>query len=120
MKAKDLRLGNFVQYDGYPMNVTGIYHNCVYLDFEGNEGDFFELSDEDLKGIELTEYWLNKFGFEFSVYFQWWYKNNFHNYTIDLGGSSEFECNGHPIKYVHELQNLHFALTGQELEVQNG
>lgn len=120
MKAKDLRLGNLVYYQNYIMYVSGIFDNCVYLNFEGNEGDFLELNDEELKGIELTPYWLEKFGFEFSTYFKWWHKEKTNNYTIESINFSELKCMGTKIKYVHELQNLHFALTNKELEVKNG
>lgn len=110
MKANELRIGNwFIQYD----------------EPEEFDGDFYHLSD--IKFIELTREWLNKFGFKFiwggsgeDYVFSYGEKCN----TIDLIqrgnifkyglrlGSCEIQ-----IKYVHQLQNLYFALTGEELTI---
>lgn len=87
------------------------------------------------KPIPLTEEWLVRFGFEKikshdfgdyeyhkfingSEYLVW-----FTDYSISIGGSraeiSKGLCYSSDciIKYVHQLQNLYFALTGQELEL---
>ena len=93
---------------------------------------------EDPKGfnlvhspIPLTEDWLLKFGFErkdSSTCVQWWNGINeiTHDWLVDLIWLKEperigapnfpFYRNGkHTIYYVHQLQNLYFALTGEEL-----
>ncbi|WP_185246654.1 hypothetical protein [Chryseobacterium bernardetii] len=76
--------------------------------------------------IELTEQWLIKFGFEDKYL------------TIDKKISSDFTMSlipdkedgyyfmphailkwGVDLKYVHQLQNLYFALTGEELKIKN-
>ena len=61
----DLCIGNWV-YDGertqFPMFVRAIGEDYVYLDFEGNDGDLFESTPEELQGIPLTEDLLAKFG----------------------------------------------------------
>lgn len=60
MNITDLKLGDIVckKYDNSPMVVVGLYSTLdelakgkgdVYLDFEGNEGDMWEVSVEDLK-----------------------------------------------------------------------
>jgi hypothetical protein len=74
----------------------------------------FEFDPKDLNGIPLTEEWLVTFGFEYIEEYKWW-EIDWCNFTIDLGGEYEFEFAFHPIKYVHQLQNLYFALTGKEL-----
>lgn len=81
---------------------------------------------ENLEPIPLTEEWLLKFGFEeFEYHIKnnlIWYKkwplpifygsNGFEKYLIhDLGGRFVV------LKYVHQLQNLYFALTGEELKL---
>ena len=64
MKITELRIGDIVYQkgDGFPMVVVGLHSTLeelskgkgdVYLDFEGNEGDMWEVSVEDL--IKWTE-----------------------------------------------------------------
>ncbi|MBE4949931.1 hypothetical protein [Chryseobacterium culicis] len=88
----------------------------------------------DLEPIELTEDWLLKFGFEKhndgSVSSQYSYGLNpvTHDYLIYLIWIKDpirsdlpkypFYLNGHfEMKTVHQLQNLYFALTGEELTI---
>jgi hypothetical protein len=72
---------------------------------------------EEVKPIPLTEEWLIKFGFEYSDLngdsglwkippFQIYGKYNqfIYDYRLD-------------VNYVHQLQNLYFALTGEELTI---
>ena len=81
--------------------------------------------DEGFEPIPLTEEWLKKFGFEkmssprsityhcncFKIKQElsgkWW--------IARVGGSSP--THQVKIEYVHQLQNLYFALTGEELEL---
>ena len=68
------------------------------------------------KPIQLTEEWLVKFGF---------IKRTPTGYYFDMGRMSinlpDFEYKNIRIdvklKYVHQLQNLYFALTGEELTI---
>lgn len=88
----------------------------------GNEygmGEYFK----DLNPIPLTEEWLLKFGLtktnggnfscnDICVY------DNLENINISLENgdiSVELRCP----KYIHQLQNLYFALTGEELETKS-
>lgn len=59
MNITDLKLGDIVckKYDNFPMVVVGLHSTLdelakgkgyVYLDFDGNEGDMWEVSVEDL------------------------------------------------------------------------
>ena len=108
MKGNELRIGNwFIQYD----------------EPEEFDGDFYHLSD--IKFIPLTEEWLLKFGFikKIDAYFyndyciedihngETWVISEF-DYIRD-----EFTAIGRGINYVHQLQNLYFALTGEELKI---
>ena len=65
----DLCVGNWV-YDGektqFPMFIRAIGEDYVYLDFDGNEGDLWESTPEELQGIPLTEELLTKLGFVFN------------------------------------------------------
>ena len=76
---------------------------------------------EDVKPIPLTEEWLERCGFYGRNDFKWIGKvgiqsvdGKYYFAFKDMGNvmfRSIVEC-----KYVHALQNLYFALTGQELE----
>ena len=68
--------------------------------------------------IPLTEEWLVKFGFKYigsaptlGINESW----NRGNIRIEQLQSKELVFHGLQIKYVHSLQNLYFALTGEEL-----
>lgn len=116
MKQTDLRVGNWVFYeetidDHEPRQING---SGIAL---------FEDWKDRYEPITLDEKWLLKFGFkkEDGEYF------NFHLDTFCLevfgtslpkeGWSFRFRSYGNEttIKYVHQLQNLYYALTGEEL-----
>lgn len=71
--------------------------------------------DIECEPIPLTEEWLLKFGFEplgssrfdFKIFTYYLYDGSFYNQSSRLS----------TIKYVHQLQNLYFALTGEELKI---
>lgn len=111
MKASELRIGNKLQKE------TGEIFTVLRLD---NTDDVLVEEQRglltlgyNLFGIPLTEEWLVKFGFK-----QWGDK-----YTFGLKGINiHHRKRGFVlrksvpiIKYVHQLQNLYFALTGEEL-----
>jgi len=78
--------------------------------------------------IPLIEEWLLKFGFaerhgdkNFSA---WWIGMNpvTHDWLFNIKQFKDenkffFQNGFHTIKYVHQLQNLYFALTGEELTI---
>lgn len=83
-----------------------------------------------LRPIPLTEEWLIRFGFEREEG-RWTWKKNIYNEETTLptslqlwsgndfisvcrSGIGAMDC---PCEYVHQLQNLYFALTGKELEL---
>lgn len=121
MKAEELRLGNWVN-PKFPMQVTCIYKDEILCDFEGNEGDMWEFDPKDLDGIPLSQEWLVRFGFEndfielqspeitLNIASK---VNGIWLYLDDSLSKMVFPLN--LIKYVHQLQNLYFALTGKEL-----
>lgn len=114
MKANELRLGNFVDNCGTECFVMGIYKdNKVELGyFTDSVGFVRSLDDKNINPITLTEEWLKRFGFKrFSKDFS---KSGIIIHTRKRGFSLRKRVPD--IKSVHQLQNLYFALTGQELE----
>lgn len=107
MEANELRIGNI--FEGLiieSITKTGVN---FYAGYEG----YIETEFEDLKPIPLTEGWLLDLGLRgrrlwvFEIF-----GDNERGFHISSeGGEWIF------IKYVHQLQNLYFALTGEELEV---
>lgn len=126
MEANELRLGTSIKFCNSDRIVT-VNPQVIQRIFNGSE---------DYEPIPLTEEWLLKFGFESSVGFEDQkydpddeYANQF-EYTLDSGISHrDFICcpskgwvikigdydDELEIRYVHEFQNLFFALKGKEL-----
>lgn len=123
MKATELRIGNWISdRNMFEMEVSAVFKDEVYLDFEGNEGDVWEVSEGDLQPIPLTEEWLLKFGFKQCENYYWYRKGNvFTNMMVaNLCDTEDEEGFFVPnINTVHSLQNLYFALTGEELTIKN-
>jgi hypothetical protein len=118
MKASELRLGNWV-HPKFPMQVTCIYKDEILCDFEGNEGDPWEFDPKDLDGIPLSEEWLERFGFKKTLDYVTYvvYNNEKLDYNIDyIKDKNMFLFDEKVIiQYIHQLQNLIHALTGEEL-----
>jgi hypothetical protein len=111
MKASELRIGNYVN-DRFDAEVTvcDITHGGINLNY-----GYSTISIDELKPIPLTEEWLLRFGFDkpFKTVgdFERWQKGEFRLLNGKLLPLSNVE-----IQHVHQLQNLYFALTGEELE----
>jgi hypothetical protein len=108
MKASELRIGNWIYNNAIKANQQVTVHTLV------NMVEF----DAQYEPIPLTEEWLaDKTGY--SVVFLdsnlWVSKKNDGNFytTDDFDDKISF----YPIYHVHQLQNLYFALTGEELEL---
>lgn len=122
MKSSELRVGNWVNNNEEDYQITSA--TIVQL----------ERGDSTAKPIDITYEWLLKLGFtyihgdndyhiyaspEHDYYLQMDARRNNGEYVILdntlLGDLRSFASTS--IKYVHQLQNLYFALTGIELEI---
>ena len=139
MEAKNFRIGNILQskewggkgiiegieqtQNGFDLKVKGFIHKW-------ENGKYF-----DLQGIEISNEYLIKLGFirneskgvvgfdesnddEITIYY------DLGRLTIvQWGLDTPFYFSNHmlrvELKYIHELQNLFFAITGQELSIEN-
>ena len=116
MKATELRIGNYIN---EVFIVDGIMKGTVY----GSSTERHQITSyrySQIKPIQLTEQWFKDFGFEqFSSYKL--YNKGF--FQVDKTAKEQdesgywFFINSYPVNvvYVHQLQNLYFALTGREL-----
>ena len=124
IKENELRIGSILNYLTAEGDICLATIDCQDLKWLNEDPKGFNMVHSV---IELTPEWLIKFGFEEKerdhsiIYF---IGINFvtNDYLFDItwieGYSYPFYRNGYfEIKYVHQLQNLYFALTGEELEV---
>lgn len=115
MKTSELRIGNWVI----------VHHNDVEIDFITNKeivgAKGLHLTElKKVKPIKLTEKWLLKFGFLLDEEDDGYQKGKYKVSVSDEGCLFFIYIGYHPeeiceFKYVHQLQNLYFALTNEEL-----
>jgi len=144
MNANELRLGNLViiknnnlpEVNNRISTVLGIQQreekdfpdsdSVICFNCDGSWVNYYQLN-EYIKPIPLTEEWLLKLGFDklyyHSVYSQpnanifskrGYFIKHYKRMDVEY---YRFVREDVTIKYVHQLQNLYFALTGDELEV---
>jgi hypothetical protein len=124
MDEKELRIGNWVNWEGSVETVT---LNSFGTEWHKSEG---RLLFRYFKPIPLNEEWLVKFGFseKFKSSSNRWMKHGQHSniylelHDIELSDSEKlsgvFLHNFNlEVKHVHSLQNLYFALTNEELTI---
>lgn len=115
MTTNELRIGNLVYDEIEVCKVDAIFNDFVRVLCDNTVINLFEP-----KTIPITEEWLLKMGFEnnhSSVNFKTFYNNGF-DYRIELYSDGKvFFDELREIQYVHQLQNLYFALTGEELTI---
>jgi len=120
MEASELRIGNWVA----PTNDEAKYPYKI----TAQELVYFEADSQRFKPIPLTEEWLVRFGFEkddtgvdiFDQDYCKWYQKEFPIIGVLCQSSDNlylFDENTDTLRisFVHQLQNLYFALTGTEL-----
>ena len=122
MEAKELRIGNWVSRLGYYKQIKSIEKGCGKIDYV-SVGEVF--TSNQIDPIPLTEEWLKKFGFvKVANHYE---KNCFNIYKYKDEIEIEFRNDeddesfviGMRYNYVHQLQNLYFAVTGEELIIKN-
>ena len=122
MEAEELRLNNWVNHCNKEVQIT--IHDLF---------DIAVFEDDVFTPIPLTEEWLLKFGFNKEYQKGYigidvcnsdfvlteplkmgeWQTN--YTFQFETGSVPKFK----EIKYVHQLQNIYFALTGEELILKN-
>jgi len=132
MKIQDLRLGNYIELryenEGYCEVISIDKNGCIDVEYPDGEIIYDrECKFENHEPIPLTEEWLLKFGF---IKHHHDYINSMENlvlmlreietnewiyklYPIELGTAQQPKAVN--IKSIHQLQNLYFALTSEDL-----
>lgn len=137
IESEELRIGNLVFYKGKVEEVCGLnppYGTPCYDDdrFDDGYGDMSE-GYKDAEGnykyhraepIPLTIEWLDRCGFSLTQDEEGIQYYSREDCPIDFqaeAGSDKFEqvnpLLSYKLEYVHQLQNLYFALSGTELEI---
>lgn len=121
MEATELRLSNYI---------TDKSGNIIQVESISKEGVMVFINEmwiEDLKPIELTEQWLIDFKFSMTTFHDGvliWRKEPLEFWTqnelwLNKIYDEDIVIKKTPmVKFVHQLQNLFFALTGKELTKQ--
>lgn len=122
MKASELKIGHWYQMSGKEFQIT---------EDMASDPDFCKNNLDISRGIPVTNDWLIKFGFTYvpsiiegntdvlsisimekdALYFE---DDEFVYFDGNARLSLKFE---HKRGYVHQLQNLYFSLTGEELTI---
>lgn len=124
VRPEELRIGNLIQADNSHKWVEAFRGMIVSVDLDTLKTVSYPSSIEGrYNPIPITEEWLLAFGF---------FKGNQFPYIDGATGWFCLEVNsgfyklalpsdniGKQFEYVHQLQNLYFALTGNELTVAN-
>lgn len=132
INVKELRIGNlFMDDEGDCCVLTGMEpygdivrcdgeEGCVLL-YDGLEDKKeYEVESRSAYPYELTEEWLLRLGFK---KYPWGFSSEIakeKRIALTLNDFFAFGRQGHellPIETVHQLQNLYFALTGEELQI---
>lgn len=127
MKASELRIGNYINLIGSRQGIVlevRTNHARIKYELEGKEKQS-HVEYENLEPIPLTEEWLLRLGGIF------WHNEGKHSqwqigHTVLIFGNlkdgfrlldGSDQTNWSKVyKHVHEIQNLYFALCGEELE----
>lgn len=125
MNANELRIGNliFSKETNEIQKITGITEENVYF----NSITFDYPCLEEIEPIELTPEFLLKLGFQKQKgIYRSFYQSNDKNYLSICFDNDRYyfmDVNEDPsfsgFNYVHQIQNLYFALTGTELAYEN-
>lgn len=125
--ANELRIGNWVSGNFPNMIVQQINKYSVECYMPESESDDFCFELEELHPIPLTPEILEKAGFDKDMrmdkYFGediFWMELYYVNGSLYFGSwidSGFNKLSMKPIQYIHQLQNLYWCLTGEELEI---
>lgn len=114
---KELRIGNIVLFEKDFEFITGIkYDKACCLKLDNYEAECIWRFYKYIKPVELNDFWLKYFSFNFdgNTYYN---KNSFFIAVFTQTNEEvQFMYDGVVIKYVHQLQNMYFAIIGNELE----
>jgi hypothetical protein len=124
MKPEELRIGNIVN---CKINNTVIIINAITAFGINQEYGYSRFNYTEIEGTSITNKWMEKIGiadYENSYYIQLDKSDDIRAYYSEKmglvmikGGYTTISWYKH-IRYIHQLQNLYHALTGEELSIE--
>ena len=123
MEARELRIGNIIEMTYLPNGKVFISINSYQINQLNDKEKGCRVAEyyDSFRPIPITEEWLIKFGGNCVMVegCPIYYVNPFdieyyENESVLIIGNSSVK-----LKYVHQLQNLYFALTGEEITLIN-
>lgn len=137
LKANELRIGNLVSINGEAITIKSIEFNPASQEYYirvSYPHNYIQLKVEALEPILLTEEWLLKMGFTKDGLFKNEYVFtlgkfffSFNNHMIYLINGyegdvlnyvgSEITDGDNYIKHIHQVQNVYYSLTNEELTI---
>jgi len=124
MKSTELRIGNLVAHKHLKGGVLYDYDSITFIVENAisiNSAKHVGRTIDSVKPIPLTEEWLIKFGFEYKeMYYQSEYLvalNDCFMIIERVNGLFYVDAPNNELKHVHQLQNIYFSLTGEELTI---
>ncbi len=120
MDARELRIGIWVNKPGEDFNEGGRFLDGTYDPIQLTAHEMFtgEFRPEIYKPIPLTKEWLVKLGFK--LWCGSYERNDIKIFEVECGMfvlEGDGKSIGNIFNHVHQLQNLYFALTGEELTI---
>jgi hypothetical protein len=109
LDSHEIRLGN-----SYKIELGDGTYKIGLINLEDIENLLDDEIDDFYQALEISEEWLIKVGFKPNGKFgnsQEYFYNKFSIWKYD----NEFAYGQLELKYAHQLENLYFALTGDEL-----
>lgn len=125
MNKPKYQIGNYISTEYGELEIK----NTAFGDYQVVGLDGRILWANEINPIPLTDQWLLKFGFTEEMFDYTIHTGEFYNGSIGIllvttiGVSPKFQlkyemkCTQTIIQYVHQLQNLYFCLTGEELKI---
>lgn len=122
IRTEELMLGNWVFHNDKPIKVDGILEDRI-ASFANTPGVIlaFSIKKDDVNPIPITKEILEKCGYQFDYrlnHIRVFIKDG--QYASLIKDTLYLSINGyeHKVKYLHQFQNLCFALTGQPLNIE--
>ncbi len=122
-KVNELRIGNIVSHD----DNTGIFkviginlsEEGYLINTESAKNEVWLNNVDLIKKVPLTKKWLFKMGFEYYEEEAMYFHSEEKLLAVDLNTEEFWYCGSYNfqlVQYVHQLQNIYFALENEEIQ----
>jgi hypothetical protein len=110
LDSHEIRLGN-----SYKIELGDGTYKIGLINLEDIESLLDDDLDDFYQAMEISEEWLIRFGFVHINHFHAAKNYQFNGVDVWVHSDNDITFGQWELKYVHQLENLYFALTGEEL-----